>query len=53
MNKKIKAIITGSTGMVGDDDPQFAAVIADWLNELERIHLILRTSPKLRERHGD
>ncbi len=42
-----------STGLVADHDPVFEAVIADWLLELERIHLILRTSPRLREKHGD
>ncbi|MBX3379682.1 MAG: thioredoxin family protein [Phycisphaeraceae bacterium] len=25
----------------------------DWLNELERVHLLLRLSPKLRQRHHD
>ncbi|USN99426.1 MAG: thioredoxin family protein [Phycisphaeraceae bacterium] len=25
----------------------------DWLNELERVHLLCRLSPKLRARHGD
>lgn len=25
----------------------------DWLNELERVHLLCRLSPKLRGRHGD
>lgn len=30
-----------------------AAVIRDWLNEFERIQWILRTSPRLREKHGD
>ncbi len=27
--------------------------LQDWLNEFERVHLLLRVSPKLRERHGD
>ena len=30
-----------------------AAVVQDWLDEFERIHWILRLSPRLRERHGD
>ena len=30
-----------------------AAVIQEWLNEFERTQLILRTSPRLREKHGD
>ena len=42
-----------STGVVGDHDPLFEAVVADWLAEVERAHLILRTSPRLREKHGD
>ena len=42
-----------STGIVGKDDPVFAGVIDDWLTEIERVQLILRTSPRLREKHGD
>ncbi|MDX2149078.1 MAG: thioredoxin family protein [Planctomycetota bacterium] len=30
-----------------------AATLADWVGEFERVHLILRLSPKLRQRHGD
>lgn len=29
------------------------ATVQEWLNEFERIHLLLRTSARLRERHGD
>ncbi len=36
---------------VGDDERR--ATCADWLAELERVHLICRLSPKLRSRHGD
>lgn len=32
---------------------EIAATLVDWLNELERVHLLLRLSPKLRQRHGD
>lgn len=32
---------------------EIAATLQDWLNELERVHLLLRLSPKLRQRHGD
>lgn len=32
---------------------EIAATLADWLDELERVHLLLRLSPKLRQRHGD
>lgn len=34
----------------GDDA---AATVQDWVNEVERAHLIARLSPKLRERHAD
>lgn len=30
-----------------------AATIQDWVNEFERIHLLLRLSAKLRQRYGD
>ena len=30
-----------------------AATLGEWLNEFERVFLILRLSPKLRERYGD
>ncbi|MCA9173619.1 MAG: thioredoxin family protein [Planctomycetales bacterium] len=30
-----------------------AAVIQDWLEEFERVHWILRLSPRLRSKHGD
>lgn len=30
-----------------------AATLADWLGDFEQTHLILRLSPRLRERHGD
>lgn len=30
-----------------------AATLEDWAQELERVHLLLRLSAKLRERHGD
>lgn len=32
---------------------ELAATLQDWLNEFERVHLLLRLSPRLRERHGD
>lgn len=32
---------------------EIAATLQDWLNELERVQLMLRLSPKLRERYGD
>lgn len=32
---------------------ELAATVADWVGEFERVHLMLRLSPKLRQRHGD
>ena len=32
---------------------ELAGTIQDWLDELERVHLLCRLSPKLREKHGD
>ncbi len=39
----------------GVEQPQdeAAATLADWLAEFERVQLLLRLSPKLRERYGD
>ena len=34
-------------------DDEVAATLADWVNEIERAHLICRTSTKLRQRHED
>lgn len=41
-----------STGLVVDADLQ-ANVIQEWLDQFERAQLILRTSPRLRQKHGD
>lgn len=32
---------------------EIAATLADWVGEFERVQLLLRLSPKLREMHGD
>lgn len=32
---------------------EITATMEDWLREIERVHLTLRLSPKLRQRHGD
>ena len=32
---------------------EIAATLQDWLNEFERVQLLLRLSPKLRQKHGD
>jgi thiol-disulfide isomerase/thioredoxin len=41
------------TGIVSPDASEMAATLADWLVEVERIQLLLRFSPRLRQRHGD
>ncbi len=38
-------LVSSATGL--------AAVAADWLREFERVQLMLRLSPRLRERYGD
>ncbi len=35
------------------DGSEFAAVTAEWVNQFERAQLILRLSPKFREKYGD
>jgi hypothetical protein len=42
-----------SSGLILPDDPLRLAVIQDWLDELQRAQLILRTSPSLRKRYND
>ncbi|MBX3385273.1 MAG: thioredoxin family protein [Phycisphaeraceae bacterium] len=32
---------------------EVAGTLQDWIDEFERVHLLLRLSPKLRGRHGD
>lgn len=34
-------------------DDEVAATLADWVCEFERVQLLLRLSPRLRQRHGD
>jgi hypothetical protein len=34
-------------------DDSIAVVVADWLEEFERVQLILRLSGRLRQLHGD
>jgi hypothetical protein len=41
------------TGIVPPDDTYLDAVTADWMNEVERMQLMLRLSPRLRQKHGD
>jgi hypothetical protein len=41
------------TGIVAPPDDAIAATAAEWLAEFERVQLILRLSPRLRQKHGD
>jgi hypothetical protein len=41
------------TGLVAPPEDALAATTAEWLAEFERVQLILRLSPRLREKHGD
>jgi hypothetical protein len=41
------------TGIVGPDKDELSATLTDWLLEFERIQLMLRISPRLRQKHGD
>ena len=48
--------LTGAACPTGIGSPEAAllnAVVQDWLNEFERVQLILRTSARLRQLHGD
>jgi thiol-disulfide isomerase/thioredoxin len=41
------------TGIVGPDKDELNATLADWLIEIERVQLMLRISPRLRQKHQD
>jgi ferredoxin len=41
------------TGIGLPDQDEMGATLADWLNEFERTQLLLRISPRLRQKHGD
>lgn len=41
------------TGIVVPDEQELAATLQDWLDEFERVQLMLRLSPRLREKHRD
>jgi thiol-disulfide isomerase/thioredoxin len=41
------------TGIAPHEKSQLQNVVQDWLNEFERIQLMLRTSSRLRQLHGD
>lgn len=40
-------------GVAATPEEHYAAVVQDWVNEIERVQLLLRLSPRLRARHGD
>lgn len=44
---------TCSTGVVAPPTDALVATTRDWLDQFERVQLILRLSGRLRERHGD
>lgn len=41
------------TGLIPPADDSLTTVTGEWLAEFERAQLILRLSPRLREKHGD
>ncbi len=41
------------TGIYPSPTSEMAATMQDWVNELERIHWMLRLSSRLRQKHGD
>jgi hypothetical protein len=41
------------SGIVVPQQDLVAAMVQDWLNEFERVQLLLRLSPRLRQKHGD
>jgi hypothetical protein len=41
------------TGLLVPDSQELSATMQDWLNEIERVQLMLRVSPRLRKKHGD
>jgi thiol-disulfide isomerase/thioredoxin len=40
-------------GLAPPDQDEVAATLADWLVEFERVQLMLRISPRLRQKHHD
>ena len=41
------------TGLVAPDQNELADTVQDWADEIERVQLMLRLSPRLRAKHGD
>ena len=42
-----------STGIIPPDQDEVALTLTDWVNEFERVQLMLRLSPRLRQKYGD
>jgi hypothetical protein len=41
------------TGIVPPEQEEINATLGDWLNEVERVQLMLRLAPRLRDKHQD
>lgn len=41
------------TGLVAPEQSLLAAVVQEWLDQFERVQLMLRLSPRLRQKYGD
>ncbi len=41
------------TGIVAPEKEELDATLGDWLNEVERVQLMLRLTPRLRQKHQD
>ena len=41
------------TGILPPEKAELEATLADWMNEFERVQLMLRLTPRLRQKHGD
>jgi thiol-disulfide isomerase/thioredoxin len=41
------------TGILAPDTEELTATLSDWLIEIERVQLMLRLSPRLRQKHSD
>jgi thiol-disulfide isomerase/thioredoxin len=41
------------TGILPPEKEELEATLADWMNEFERVQLMLRLTPRLRQKYGD
>lgn len=51
--RQMASTLTGAACATGFGDTLLETVTGEWLNEFERIQWMLRTSGRLREKHGD